>query len=309
MTAPTAIGLRFATALVVLLGVTFVVFMLLHWVPGDAVDFMLGDYAAAADRAALRAHLGLDLPLLQQWLRFLGGVLRGDLGDSLASGRPVLNLVAEHGVYTAMLALSALILAVLAGVPLGVAAALHAGRLADTVASVGAVFAMSAPSFVLGPLLIIVFALRLRWLPVSGADGPAALVLPAVTLAAPLAAVLARMTRAALLDVLHEPYIVAARARGLSEARVIIGHACRAAAPLVVTVIGLQLGALLGGAVITESVFSWPGIGQLAIEAIQHRDYPVMQACVLVISVSYILVNAATDSLSQWLDPRMSDGQ
>ena len=309
MTAPTAIGLRLATALVVLLGVTFVVFMLLHWVPGDAVDFMLGDYAAAADRAALRAHLGLDLPLLQQWLRFLGGVLRGDLGDSLASGRPVLNLVAEHGVYTAMLALSALILAVLAGVPLGVAAALHAGRLADTVASVGAVFAMSAPSFVLGPLLIIVFALWLRWLPVSGADGPAALVLPAVTLAAPLAAVLARMTRAALLDVLHEPYIVAARARGLSEARVIIGHACRAAAPLVVTVIGLQLGALLGGAVVTESVFSWPGIGQLAIEAIQHRDYPVMQACVLVISVSYILVNAATDSLSQWLDPRMSDGQ
>lgn len=168
---------------------------------------------------------------------------------------------------------------------------------------------MSAPRFVLGPLLIIVFALWLRWLPVSGADGSAALVLPVVTLAAPLAAVLARMTRTALLDVLHEPYIVAARARGLSEARVIIGHACRAAALPVVTVIGLQLGALLGGAVVTESVFSWPGIGQLAIEAIQHRDYPVMQACVLVVSVSYILVNAATDSLSQWLDPRLSDGQ
>jgi peptide/nickel transport system permease protein len=290
---------------VVVVGVTFLVFLLLHCIPGDAVEVMLGEYASSADRAALRSALGLDRPLLEQWLHFAGGVLRLDLGASLYSGRNVVDLVAEHYARTALLAAVALTLALALGIPLGVMAALKSGRGWDTGLSVFAVAGMSVPSFVLGPLLIIVFGVYLRWLPIAGADSPAALVLPATTLALGLSAVLARMTRAALLDQLQQPFVTAARARGLSEMRVIVGHACRNAALPVVTVIGLQLGALLGGAVITEAVFGWPGVGQLAIESIHRRDYPVVQACVLAISLSYVAVNMLTDILYARLDPRI----
>ena len=302
------LGSRLAGAAVVALGVSCLVFALLHLVPGDPVEIMLGEYAGAADRLALRSRLGLDRPLAEQWIRFVVGVLHGDLGSSLVSGRPVAALLGEHVGYTVILALAALMLAALVGLPLGVAAALGAGRMWDAVASILAVLGMSAPSFVLGPLLIIVFAVQLGWFPVGGANEPASLVLPAVTLASGLAAVLTRMTRAAVLEALLLPHVQAARARGLGEWVVVLGHVCRNAALPVVTVLGLQLGALLGGAVVTETVFNWPGLGQLLIESIQRRDYPVVQGAVLLIALTYIVVNGVVDLLYTRIDPRIQSG-
>ncbi len=302
------LGSRLAGATAVALGVTFMVFLLLHCVPGDPIDVMLGEYAGAADRLALRSRLGLDLPLAEQWWRFLRGLVQGDLGVSLVSGQPVAQLLAEHFAYTAELALAALLLALLAGLPLGVLAALSVGHGWDGCASVLAVLGMSLPSFVLGPLLIIAFAVQLRWFPIGGAEHAAGLVLPAVTLASGLAAVLTRMTRAAMLEALQQPHVVAARARGLSECAIVRKHVCRNAALPVVTVIGLQLGALLGGAVVTETVFNWPGLGQLLIESIQRRDYPVVQGVVLLIALTYIVVNTVVELLYTRLDPRIGAG-
>jgi peptide/nickel transport system permease protein len=297
---------RLAGAAGVALGVSSMVFLLLHCVPGDPVDVMLGEYAAAADRLALRNRLGLDLPLLEQWWHFVRGVLSGDLGVSLVSGVPVLDLLSAHFAYTALLAVAALLLALVVGVPLGVLAALRVGRAWDSVASVVAVLGMSLPSFVLGPLLIIAFAVQLRWLPVGGAEHGAGLVLPAVTLASGLAAVLTRMTRAAMLDALQLPHVQAARARGLGERAVVLGHVCRNAALPVVTVLALQLGALLGGAVVTETVFNWPGLGQLLVDAIARRDYPVVQGAVLLIALTYIVLNTLVDFAYPRLDPRIA---
>ncbi len=296
---------RIATAVTVVVGVTSIVFVLIHLVPGDPVEVMLGEYASSADRAELRTMLGLDRPLLEQWLRFVGGVMRFDFGISFHTGRPVSELLGTHFAMTLLLAGAALMVAITIGLPLGVIAALNAGRGWDTAASLLAVLGMSVPNFVLGPFLIIVFAVKLNWLPIGGANGLAALVLPAITLGVSLAALLARMVRAALADVLTEPFVTAARARGLTEFTVIVGHACRNAALPVITVIGLQLGALLGGAVITEIVFGWPGLGQLAVESIHRRDYPVLQGCVLMISLSYVFVNTLTDFAYTMIDPRI----
>lgn len=285
-------------------GVTFLVFLLIHLVPGDPVAVMLGEYASGADQAALRARLGLDRPLLEQWLVFIRGVARLDLGLSLYSELPVVALVLQHFAMTVLLALAAFTCGVLLGIPLGTLAALQVGGRSDTLAAVLAVVGMSVPSFVLGPLLMLVFAVWLGWFPIGGGDGAAALVLPALSLGLGLAALLARMTRAALLDVLDQPYVRAARARGLGEARVVLVHAGRNALVPVVTTLGLQLGGLLGGAVITEVVFGWPGLGQLAVESIQRRDYPVVQAAVLVISLTYVVLNVLTDLICARLDPR-----
>lgn len=299
------LGSRLAGAAAIAFGVSCMVFAMLHLVPGDPVDVMLGDYAGATDRLALRSRLGLDLPLAEQGWRFFVALLQGDLGHSLLSGRPVAALLAERCGYTVVLSCAALALAMLIGLPLGMVAALNAGGRWDSLASALAVVGMSAPSFVLGPVLIIVFAVQLGWLPISGAGEPAALVLPAVTLACGLAAVLTRMTRAAMLDAVQLPHVQAARARGLSEWVVVLGHVGRNAALPIVTVIGLQLGALLGGAVVTETVFDWPGLGQLLIESIQRRDYPVVQGAVLLIALTYIAVNAIVDLLYTRLDPRI----
>ena len=300
------IATRIATALIVVLGVSSIVFMLIHFVPGDPVEVMLGEYASSADRTELRTALGLDRPLLDQWVHFLKGAVQFDFGTSLYTGRPVADLISDRFAMTLVLAAAALAVALAIALPLGVAAALHQGRAFDALASTLAVLGMSVPNFVLGPLLIIIFAVKLDWFPSSGAESPAALVLPAATLGVSLAAILTRMVRAALLDVLDEAYVMAARARGLTEFSVIVGHACRNAALPVVTVIGLQLGALLGGAVITEIVFGWPGIGQLAVESIHRRDYPVLQACVLLVSVSYVFINTLTDITYTKLDPRIN---
>ncbi|KUJ72118.1 nickel ABC transporter permease [Thiomicrospira sp. WB1] len=285
--------------------VSTLVFFLLHLVPGDPVAVMLGDWASAADEAALRRQLGLDQPIWQQYLSFLTGLLQGDLGQSLFYQTPVADLVAERFPYTLQLALMAMLIAILIAFPLGIWAALRAGQWPDFVSMSVSMLGVSIPNFWLGPMLILVFALWLAWFPVSGAEQGFAWVLPAVTLGTALAAILARMLRASMLEVMHEDFVRTAQAKGLNRFQVYGRHALANALLPVVTLLGLQLGTLLGGAVITEVVFDWPGMGQLLVESIQRRDYPVVQACILVISVAYISINGLTEVLYGWLDPRI----
>ena len=297
--------LRLGDTLVVLLGVACLVFLILHLVPGDPVDVMLGESARPADKAALRTDLGLDRPLGAQLLDYLGGLLRGDLGDSLQRHRPVAALLAERLPATVQLALAALGLALALALPLGMLAAHHRGRWPDRAATGVALLGLSIPNFWLGPLLILLFSLALGLTPVSGDQAPGSLILPALTLGASLAAVTTRMVRSTLLEVLGQDYVRTARAKGLSAPAVLWRHALPNAALPVLTLLGLQLGALLAGAVITEVVFSWPGIGSLLVEAIRARDYPLVQGCVLFIAVAYETVNALTEGLYGLLDPRV----
>jgi len=292
----------------VVLGVCTLVFLLIHLVPGDPVEAMLGEGARPADRAALTAALGLDRPLGEQYLSYLARLSRLDLGQSFVYQRPVADLLAERLPATLTLAAVALGLALLLAVPLGVLAACRRGLALDGAAMGFSLLGSSIPNFWLGPLLILVFSLWLGWTPVSGREGPASLILPALTLGTSLAAILARMVRSSVLEVLGEDYIRTARAKGLSPAAVLWGHALRNAWLPVLTLVGLQLGGLLGGAVITETVFAWPGVGSLLVEAIQGRDYPVVQGCVLLISLAYVLVNTGTDLVYAWVDPRIRGG-
>lgn len=296
---------RLTSAVIVVLGVSLLVFLLLHAVPGDPVEVMLGEGSQPADREALRASLGLDRPLPAQLVSYYGGLAQLDLGNSLHGRRPIADLLLERLPATIELAAAGLAVALVLAFPLGVLAATRRGTVWDGGAMLFSMLGVAVPNFLMGPLLILVFSLWLGWLPVSGREGWASLVLPAITLGTALAAILSRMIRATLLEVLGENYILAARARGLSPRIVIWRHALRNAFLPIVTLLGLQLGALLAGTVITEIVFSWPGIGQLTIEAIQRRDYPVVQACVLLISLSYVLINALTDFAYAWLDPRI----
>jgi ABC-type dipeptide/oligopeptide/nickel transport system permease component len=302
---PAAVLTRAGAALLVVLGVSTLVFLLIHLVPGDPVEAMLGERAQASDRAAMRAALGLDLPLGEQYLRYLAGLLRLDLGASFIDQRPVAAILAERLPATLRLTAAALGTALVIGLPLGVLAARFRGSVLDAAAMSVSLLGISMPNFWLGPLLILVFSLWLGWTPVSGADAPGAIILPALTLGTALAAILARMVRASLLEVLGEDYIRTARAKGLGEPAVLWRHALRNAWLPVLTVIGMQLGGLLAGAVITETVFAWPGIGSLLVEAIKARDFPVVQGCVLLISVCYVLVNALTDIAYVWIDPRI----
>ncbi len=296
---------RLVSALVVVLGVGTLVFLLIHLVPGDPVEAMLGENAQVADREALRQALGLDRPLGEQYLDYLQRLARLDLGLSFQERRPVAAILGERLPATLELTLAALALALALALPLGVLAARHRGSPLDTGAMGLSLVGVSIPNFWLGPLLILVFSLWLGWTPVSGREGPASLILPALTLGTGMAAILARMVRGSILEVLGEDYVRTARAKGLSERRVLWGHALRNAWLPVLTLIGLQLGGLLGGAVITETVFAWPGVGSLLVEAIQSRDYPVVQACVLLVSLSYVLVNTLTDLVYGWVDPRI----
>ena len=296
---------RIGSAVLVVLGVCTLVFMLIHLVPGDPVEAMLGESARPADRQALRQALGLDRPLIEQYLGYLGGLARLDLGQSFQLQRPVADVLTERIPATLELAGAALLLALTLAVPLGVMAARNRGGALDSGAMGFSLLGISIPNFWLGPLLILVFSLWLGWTPVSGRDGPASLILPAVTLGTGLAAVLARMVRSSLLEVLGEDYVRTARAKGLSETTVIWHHALRNAWLPVLTLVGLQLGGLLAGAVITETVFAWPGVGSLLVEAIQNRDYPVVQASVLLVSLAYVLVNTMTDLVYAWVDPRI----
>jgi peptide/nickel transport system permease protein len=296
---------RIASAAVTVLGVIVLVFSLIHLVPGDPVEVMLGESAHSTDREALRQALGLDRPLPAQFAAYLSGIARLDLGTSLHSRRPVASLIAERLPATAQLAAAALLVAACVAIPLGAVAAMRRGSVFDQLAIAFATLGVSIPNFVLGPLLILLFSFSLGWLPVSGREAPGALILPALTLGTALAAILARKLRSTLLEVLGEDFIRTARAKGLRDVQVLARHALGNAMLPVITLLGLQLGALLAGAVITEIVFSWPGLGSLTVEAIQRRDYPLLQGCVLVVSVSYVAVNSVTDLLYGWLDPRI----
>ncbi len=299
---------RLLAAAVVVLGVTCLVFLLIHLVPGDPVDVMLGETAHPVDRAALRVSLGLDQPLAVQLYQYLERLLHLDLGTSLHTRQPIAGMLANRLPATLELAAAALMLALVIALPLGVMAAIHRNKPWDTGAMGFSLLGVSIPNFWLGPMLILVFSLWLGWTPVSGREGAGSLILPAVTLGTALAAVLARMVRSSLLEVLGEDFVRTARAKGLPERVVIWRHALGNAWLPVITLLGLQLGALLGGAVITETVFSWPGIGSLMVESIQKRDYPVVQGCVLLISLAYVLVNTLTDLVYAWIDPRIRLG-
>ncbi len=300
---------RLISALVVVVGVVCLVFLLIHLIPGDPVDVMLGESARPADRAALRTRLGLDQPLGSQLTDYLGGVLRLDLGTSLHSDQPVSALLAARIPATLQLALSALFCALALALPLGLLAAVRRGTAWDWGAMGFSTLGVSLPNFWLGPLLILCFSLWLGWTPVSGRETASSLILPALTLGTGFAAILARMIRSSLLEVLGEDFVRTARAKGLAERQVLWRHAMRNAWLPVLTLIGIQLGALLGGAVVTEVVFDWPGLGSLMIEAIQRRDYPVVQGCVLFVSLSYVLVNTLTDLLYGVADPRIREGR
>ena len=296
---------RLLSTLVVLLGVVTLVFLLIHLVPGDPVQAMLGESALPADLEALRQALGLNQSLGTQWWLYMTNLLQGDLGNSLYSKEPIFAMLVERFPATLELAVAGLGVAILIALPLGSIAALYKDSIYDNGAMVFSLLGVSIPNFWLGPMLIYVFSLLMGWLPVSGREGFTSIILPAITLGTALAAILARMIRATLLEVLNEDYIRTARAKGLRESAVIFYHALRNAALPIITILGLQLGTLLGGAVITEIIFAWPGVGQLTIESIQRRDYPVVQACILLISLSYVLVNTFTDILYGWLDPRV----
>ncbi|MDX1698541.1 MAG: ABC transporter permease [Thiohalobacterales bacterium] len=296
---------RLTGACLVVLGVVSIVFLLIHLVPGDPVEIMLGESSSAADRQALRTTLGLDRPLHEQYVLYLRDLLQLDLGTSIHYRQPVTDLLASRIPASALLAGVSLLFAVSLALPLGILAAIRRNTGWDTGAMGFSLLGVSIPNFWLGPLLILVFSLWLGWLPVSGQGGLASVVLPALTLGTGLAAVLSRMVRSSMLEVLHEDYLRTARAKGMPPARIILHHALRNALLPVITLLGLQLGALLAGAVITETVFSWPGVGLLTIESIQTRDYPLVQACVLLISISYVIVNLLTDLAYAWIDPRI----
>ena len=299
------LGRRLLLTIPVLLGVATLVFSLIHLVPGDPAQAMLGEGASPQDVAQLRARLGLDRPLLEQYWTYLKGLPKGDLGTSLRTQLPVADQIAERLPATAELAGAAMLVAVVLALPLGVVAAVWRGTWVDQSAMALALAGISVPGFWLGPLLALVFAVELGWLPVSGRGTLAHLVLPAITLGAALAAILARMSRASVLEELREQYVVAARARGASRLRAVVVHALGNSLIPVVTILGLQLGAVLTGSIITETIFSWPGVGRLLIQSINFRDYPMVQGCILLIAITYVTMNLLTDVVYGWLDPRI----
>jgi len=296
---------RCAQAVVVVFGVSLVVFLLARLAPGDPVTLMLAETASPQQIVEARHHYGLDRPLPVQYARFLGNALRGDLGESLYYKQPALRVVLEAFPLTCLLALTALGLALLVALPLGVLAAVRRDTIWDYLAVGLAVLGQAAPAYWVGIMLILIFSVRLGILPTSGNATPQALILPAVTLGAALMAVLTRLTRAGMLDVLSEDYIRTARAKGLRERVTIMRHGLRNVLIPLVTVVGLQLGSLLGGAVIIEQVFAWPGVGRLAVTAITSRDYPIIQATVLLVSCVFVAVNLVVDIGYALLDPRI----
>ncbi len=285
--------------------VVSVVFLLIHLVPGDPIVQMLGEGAPAANVSAARHAYGLDVPLREQYLLYWKGVLHGDLGPSLRFNQGVGTLIAKRYPFTLQLTIAALLVAVLIAVPAGVRSAQRRGRWDDKLLSVVSLLGLSFPNFALGPILILLFAIKLGVLPVSGSGSAAHLVLPAITMGGSLAAILTRMVRTSMLEELGQDYIRTARAKGLPERTVVYRHALRNAMLPVITVLGLQFGALLAGAIVTETIFSWPGIGRLTIQAIGNRDYNLVQGCILAIGITYVLVNFLTDLLYSIANPRI----
>ena len=285
--------------------VVSLVFLLIHLVPGDPIQQMLGEGAPAADLQAARHAYGLDLPLGQQYLNYWKGVLQGDLGVSLRYNQSVSKLLRQRYPYTLQLTLAALLVAIVLSVPAGVHSARRRNDWDDRVISVVSLWGLSFPNFALGPILILLFSIKFGWLPVSGSGTFANLVLPAITMGSALAAILTRMVRTSMLEELSYDYIRTARAKGVSETRVVYHHALRNAMIPVITVLGLQFGALLAGAIVTEKIFSWPGVGRLTVDAISNRDYFVVQGCILAIGLTYVAVNFLTDLVYSVLNPRI----
>lgn len=288
----------------VLIGVSVVVFLMSHLVPGDPVAVMLGERATAEDTARLREELGLNDPIYVQYWRYVSDAVRGDLGESIRSGQPVLTEIRERFPSTLVLTCCAVVTAAIAGIALGVAAAVSGRGWVDAGIMAFALLGISMPAFWSGILLILLFGLKLGWLPIAG-SGPKALILPTITLAAPAAAVLARMTRSTMLEVLGLDFVRSARAKGLRELVVVVRHVLRNALVPVVTIVGLQFGGLLAGSVIVESVFSRPGLGRYTVTAIESRDFPQIQGVVLVTAAFYVFVNLAVDLLYAVIDPRI----
>ena len=296
---------RLLYTLPVLWLVVSVVFLLIHLVPGDPIQQMLGEGAASTDIAAARHAYGLDLPLHTQYIRYWKGVLHGDLGQSIRYSDNVAHIVAARYPFTLKLTLASLLVAIVLSIPAGVRSAQRRNRWDDRAIGFISLLGLSFPNFALGPILILFFAVKLEWLPVSGSGTLANLVLPAITMGGALAAILTRMVRTSMLEELSQDYIRTARAKGLSERTVVYKHALRNAMIPVLTVIGLQFGALLAGAIVTETIFAWPGIGRLTIQAISNRDYYLVQGCILAIGLTYIAVNLLTDLLYSAANPRM----
>ena len=303
---------RLALTVPVVWLVVSLVFLLIHLVPGDPIQQMLGEGATPADITALRHQYGLDQPVLAQYLHYWAGVVHGDLGNSIRLHDTVAHLISQRYPYTMALTLTALGLALALALPAGILAAVRRGRGLDQLLSVVSLFGLSIPGLALGPILILIFSISLGWLPVSGASSGGSrtidwhyLVLPSIAMGASLAAILTRMVRTAMLEELGQDYIRTARAKGLSEPAVVCRHALPNALVPIVTVVGLQFGALLAGAIVTETIFSWPGLGRLTVSAISNRDYALVQGCLLSIGLTYVLVNLLTDVVYRWVNPRM----
>lgn len=296
---------RLLLLLPTLFGALTLVFFLIHLVPGDPIEVMLGETASAADKEELRRSLALDQPLTVQYRYFLTGLLQGDLGRSLYEQSAVADLIKARLPATIELTLFAMTIAVIISFPIAILAAINKGSAIDRGALLFSLLGLSLPNFWLGPLLMIIFSIQLGWTPVSGRGGLDHLLLPSLTLGLGMAAILVRILRASLLQVINADYVRSARAKGVSESAVWLNHALRNALLSVITIMSLQFGSLLAGSIITETVFSWPGIGRLTVQAIQSRDYPLVQGCVLVIATSYLMVNLLTDIFYQCVDPRI----
>ena len=296
---------RLLLAVFVLWGAVTVVFIVVRLVPADPAILIAGEHATAEQLAAIRAEMGLDQPLILQYLQYLGNAVTGNFGRSYTQFVPAMDLIAQVLPNTALLAALACLLAIVVSFPLGLLAALRVNRFSDRVVTTMSLLTQSLPGFWIGVVLMLVFSRMLGWLPSAGLDSPQSLILPTVTLALPFIAILTRMVRSGLIEVIGEGYITTARAKGLREPTVIFPHAIRNATIPVVTLVGLEFGTLLGGAVITETVFAFPGIGRLLVFSIGVRDYATVQACVVVIAVAFVLINLIVDLLYGFLDPRV----
>jgi peptide/nickel transport system permease protein len=301
----TFLSKRLLQLIPVLWGVGTIVFLLLHFVPGDPVEIMLGEHAIPASKEKLRADLGLDRPLPVQYLQFWKNLFQGDLGNSLLSKEPVAKLIIERMPATISLTFLAMLWATCLAIPLGTVAAAYKNTAFDKGVLLFSILGVCVPSFWLGPLLVLFFSVKLGWFPVSEREGITSYILPAFTLGLGLAAVLTRMTRASMAEILSQDYITTAKSKGLPPEKIYLKHALKNALIPVITILGLQLGGLLAGALITETIFDWPGLGELVFRAIQSRDFPLVQGCVLVIATIYVFVNSLADIFYSIANPRI----
>jgi peptide/nickel transport system permease protein len=296
---------RFLAMIPVLIGISILLFFMLRMLPGDPAQVLAGQMASPAEIETIRKQLGLDRPVYEQYLSYLSRLVRLDLGRSARTQNPVIEEIWARLPNTVLLAVVAISLACLFGIPAGIISAVRPYSWVDYVVTMGTLFGISMPVFWLGLMLVVVFSVVLRWLPAGGTGSWQHVVLPSVTLASFVVAFIARMTRSTMLETLSQEYIITARSKGLEEKVVVIKHALKNALIPIVTVVGLQFGLLLGGAVLTETVFAWPGIGRLIVDSILARDYPVIQGTILIFGLLYILVNLAVDLLYAVIDPRI----